>query len=78
MISRKAIEQKEHVKYLGVLLDSKLSFCHHISSIKKKISRTIGIMYKMKTFVSRNIFMSILYPSLSISHLCNSNMGSCL
>ena len=32
----KVIEQKVYVKYLGALLDSKLSFCHHISSIRKK------------------------------------------
>ena len=54
LINKKAIEQ-EYVKYLGALLDSKLSFCHHISSLKKKISRAIGIMHKMKTFVSRTI-----------------------
>ena len=36
LINKKAIDQKEYVKYLGVLLDSKLSFCHHISSIKKR------------------------------------------
>ena len=67
LINKKAIEQKEYVKYLGVLLDSKLSFCHHISSIKK-ISRAIGIIHKMKTFVSRNIliclYYSLVYPFL--------------
>ena len=61
LINKKAIEQKEYVKYLGVLLDSKLSFCHHISSIKKKISRAIGIMHNMKTFVSRNILICLYY-----------------
>ena len=56
LINKKAIEQKVYVKYLGVLFDSKLCFCHHISSIKNKISRAIGIMNKMKSFVSRNVF----------------------
>ena len=67
LINKKAIEQ-EYVKYLGVLLDTKLSFCHHISSIKKNISRAIGIMHKMKTFVYRNIliclYYSLVYPFL--------------
>ena len=65
---KKAIEQKEYVKYLGVLLDSKLSFCHHISSIIKKISRAIGIMRKMKRYVSKNVltclYYSLVYPFL--------------
>ena len=36
LIRKKAIEQKEYVKYLGILIDSKLSFSQHISSIKKR------------------------------------------
>ena len=68
LINKKAIEQKEYVKYLGVLFDSKLSFCHHISSIKKKISRAIGIMHKMKSYVSKNVltclYYSLIYPFL--------------
>ena len=67
LINKKAIEQKVCVKYLGVLLDSKLSFCHH-TSIKKKISRAIGIMNKIKSFVSRNVltclYYSLVYPFL--------------
>ena len=42
LINKKAIEQKEYVKYLGVLLDSKLSFCHHISSIKKRYQEQLA------------------------------------
>ena len=41
-----AIEQKDYVKYLGVLIDSKLSFKQHIIGITKKISRAIGLLYK--------------------------------
>ena len=68
LINKKAIEQKVRVKYLGVLLDSKLSFCHHISSIKIYILRAIGIMNKMKSFVSTNVLTclsySLVYPFL--------------
>ena len=35
-IRKKVIEQKEYVKYLGILIDSKLSFSQHIASIKKR------------------------------------------
>ena len=38
IINRKPIEQKDHVKYLGILIDSKLSFkqhnCHYKENLK--------------------------------------------
>ena len=68
LINRKAIEQKEYVKYLGVLIDSKLSFKHHITAISKKIARTIGLMYKLRHFVPQDIlkmlYYSLIYPFL--------------
>ena len=36
LINRQAIAQKDYVKYLGVLIDSRLTFQQHISSIKKR------------------------------------------
>ena len=37
LINRQAIAQKDYVKYLGVLIDSRLTFQQHISSKKKGI-----------------------------------------
>ena len=46
-INKKAIKEKEFIKYLGVFIDSTLSWKHQISTISKKISRSIGIMHIM-------------------------------
>ena len=59
LINKQAIFQNDYVKYLGVLIDSKLSFSNHISTILKKNSRAIGIMYKIRNFVTRHIMISI-------------------
>ena len=48
IINRKAVEQKDYVKYLGILIDSKLSFKQHITAITKTISRSIGLVYKLR------------------------------
>ena len=52
LINRQAIEQKDSVKYLGVLIDSKLTFKQHITAISKKVSRATGMMYKLRPFVN--------------------------
>ena len=49
-IDKKACNEKECIKYLGVIIDSSLSWIHHISSLTKKISRAIGIMYTFSSF----------------------------
>ena len=36
LMSKKAIEEKKCIKYLGVIIDSKLSFFQHTGSIKKR------------------------------------------
>ena len=67
-MSKKAIEEKTCIKYLGVIIDSKLSFFQHAGSIKKKISRAIGILYKIRNFVTKsiliNLYYSLIYPFL--------------
>ena len=44
LLNRKAFEQKDHVKYLGILIDSKLTFQAHTSAVTKKISKVTGVM----------------------------------
>ena len=63
-MNRQAIAQKEYVKYLGVLIGSKLSFQFYITGVTKKVSRAIGLMYKLRHFVSKKKELLVLYYSL--------------
>ena len=68
LINNKAIEEADHVKYLGVIIDSQLTFRRHMEEVSKKISRSIGVLYKLRPFVSQkilvNVYYAIIYPFL--------------
>ena len=67
-INNKAINEKKFIKYLGVLIDSTLSWKYQITNISKKISRSIGIMYKLRPFLPLNAMKNVYY-SLIYSHI---------
>ena len=56
------------IKYLGLILDNKLNWKAHIAELSKKLSRAVGMLYKIKTFVTTSVLRS-LYYSLFNSHL---------
>ena len=62
------LECKEYVKYLGVLIDYKLSWKNLIGSVALKISKTIGLLSKLRHFVPThtliNIYNSLIAPYL--------------
>ena len=68
IINGQAIEQKDYVKYLGVLIDSKLSFKQHMIVVTKKIPRAIGLLNKLRHYVSKRIlkmmYYILIYPFL--------------
>ena len=61
--------RKECVKYHGVLIDSKLSWTHHITYTSFKISKSISILAGLRHFVPSstllNIYCSLVQPYLS-------------
>lgn len=67
-INKKAISEEKYVKYLGVLIDSTLSWTHQIQNISKKVARALGVMYRIRPFVTmallKNIYYSLVYPHL--------------
>ena len=67
-INKKAINEKEYIKYLRVLLDSSLRWKYQISSLTKKISRSIGVMYKLRPFLPLKVMKNVYY-SLIYSHI---------
>ena len=68
-MNKKALQQKDHVKYLGILLDEHLNWKQQINQVTLKISRGIGILAKLKPFLKekllRSIYFSLVYSYLS-------------
>ena len=59
----------DHVKYLGVLLDSNLSWKFHINNVALKVSRTVGVVARLRRFFPHinllNIYQSLILPYLT-------------
>ena len=68
LMNKCALEQKDHVKYLGILVDQHLNWKYQINSVALKISRGIGILAKLKPLLKDNLLKCIYY-SLVYSHL---------
>ena len=68
-IADKDVEFESRTKYLGVTLDENLSFKDHISNLCVKVSKSIGIMYRISYYVQpcviRNMYNALIYPLLT-------------
>ena len=57
------------VKFLGVYIDSKLTWSDHICNISSQISKVVGIFGRLKYVLPRNalriIYLTLIYPHLS-------------
>lgn len=67
-LAGKKIFESPKVKYLGIILDSKLCWKTHINELSKKLGRTVGMLYKIRHQSSKHVLRS-LYFSLFESHL---------
>ena len=58
-----------YVKYLGVLIDSTLSWKPHVTELSKKLSRNCAIFFKIRHYVNpetlRLLYYSLFYSFLS-------------
>ena len=68
-VNGKEINQVSHTKFLGVIIDDKLSWDYHIKHIRNKIVKGIGIVSKAKKYLNksclRTLYSSIIYPYLT-------------
>ena len=68
-LNGKKIFESNKVRYLGVILDNKLSWKYHIFELRKKLNRAVGMLYKLKnTGCQKNVLLSV-YHSIFQSHL---------
>ena len=49
------IKRVESIKFLGVLIDENLFWRVHIKYIESKISKTLGLLYKVKNLIKKGL-----------------------
>ena len=58
------------IKYIGVILDNKLSWIQHIISyVKSKISKGIGILYKARNYINKKALLGLYHSYIYIPML---------
>jgi exonuclease III len=63
-----AIERKSETKFLGVIVDEKLLWTKHIKTVRSKMCRYVGIMYKIKTYLPLKARLQIFHSFVQ-SHI---------
>ena len=62
-------EKTDHIKYLGVFLDEKLSWKHHIAYVCSRIAQNTGIFTKLRHYMSlaqlKQLYYSLVHPYIS-------------
>lgn len=67
-INGNEIERVNYIKFLGVIVDCKLTWKPHIQNVQRKISKTIAILYKLQYILNTNA-LYLLYCSLITPYL---------
>ena len=62
------LECLDSFNFLGITIDKYLTWKKHINLIANKISRTVGVMNRLKNYILENALLTI-YNTLIIPHL---------
>ena len=60
------LSKTKNLKYIGVILDHKVSWIQHISYVKNKISKGIGIMYKARRYLGSKSLVKLYHSHIYI------------
>ena len=67
-LSNMSLKRVSFTKFLGVIIDEKLSFTRHISYIKNTISKAMGIIIKAQKYLNIKLLVNI-YRAFVFSYL---------
>ena len=66
-IDDQIIKRVDHTKYLGLTIDAQLSWGKHVEEICNKVSSTIGVLKRVRSFISKETAIQI-YNALIMPH----------
>ena len=67
VIDQKEVRPVKLVKYLGLIVDDKLTWSQHVDYISSKITRNIGILKRIRHFIPKESLL-LLYHTLIESY----------
>ena len=68
LINNVIIERTETINFLGIIIHESFDWKYHIMKISSKLSRSIGVLHKLKTFLPLKILIYI-YNAIILPHL---------
>ena len=78
-INGEKLNEVDHAKYLGVLIDNKLNWSFHIKDVSLKISKGAGLLAKIRHYapgcILRSLYFSFINPYIDYN-LLNWGMAS--
>ena len=68
IIDKTIIKKVYSYKYLGVIIDDNLNLSEHIETLKNKLLKTIGVLYKTRYYLNEKS-LYLIFNSLFMSHV---------
>ena len=76
-MNNRAIVVDHNFNYLGIMLDTNMSWKSHIAMVSNKLSGINGILHRLEYLYPQNILIT-LYKSLFIPHINDGSFGDML
>ena len=59
------ITATNEIKYVGVIIDNKITWIPHITYVKNKVSNGIGIMFNARNYLKRDALINLYHSYIS-------------
>ena len=73
LVGGEEVNRQSSIKFLGIVIDENLQWNCHIKSIKSKLSKSVGILYKSHKFLTKNtlrmLYFAFVHPYLTYANI---------